>query len=65
MCLSYLAEGGALCHDDVELAFACSVFEEGLHRARAANSHDDLVRVNVLQGLHRNVVSRSLWKMKR
>lgn len=60
MCLSYLAEGSALGHDDVELAFACGVFEEGLHCARAADSHDDLIRVNVLQRLHRNVVSRSL-----
>lgn len=64
MGLSYLAEGGALSHDDMELAFARSVFEEGLHRARAADGHDDLIRVNVLQGLHCNVVSCSLWKRK-
>lgn len=60
MCLKYLAEGGALCHDDVELAFACSVFQEGLHGARAPDCHDDLIGVDVLQGLHGNVVSRSL-----
>lgn len=61
MLLSYLAEGSALRHDDMKLAFAlCSVFEEGLDRARTANSHDDLVRVDVLQRLHCNVVSCSL-----
>lgn len=64
LCLSYLAEGSTLCHDDMKLAFSSSVFEEGLNRARTANSHDDLIRVNVLQGLHCNIVSCSLWKRK-
>ena len=62
--LSYLAEGGTLCHYDVKLAFDSSVLEEGLHGARATYRHDDLVRVDVLQSLHCNVVSCSLWKMK-
>lgn len=60
MCYSHLAEGGALRHDDVELALARGVFEEGLHGARAADSHDDLVGVDVLQGLHLDVVGRPL-----
>lgn len=60
MRLRYLAKGGTLRHDDMELAFARGIFEEGLHGARATNSHDDLVGVNVFQGLHRNVVSCSL-----
>lgn len=62
MCLRYLAEGSALCHDDVELALASCVFEEGLDGARTADSHDDLIRVNVLQSLHGYVVGCSLWK---
>lgn len=60
MCLRYLAKGGTLRHDDMELAFARSIFEEGLHGARATDSHDDFIRVNVFQGLHRNVISCSL-----
>lgn len=60
MRLSYLAEGSALRHNDMKLAFACSVLEEGLDCARTANSHDDLIRVDVLQRLHCNVVSCSL-----
>lgn len=60
MHLSYLAEGCALCHDDMKLAFTCSVFEKGLDCARSANCHDDLIGVDVLQGLHGNVVCCSL-----
>lgn len=58
--MSYLAERSTLCHNDVKLAFACSIFEESLHGARAADRHDDLIRVDVLQGLHGDVVGRSL-----
>ena len=46
----------------MEFAFARGIFEEGLHGARAADGHDDLVGVDVLQGLHGNVVCGALWK---
>lgn len=59
----YLAEGGALGHDDVKLALAWScVLEKSLNCPRAADGHDDLFGVDVLQRLHGNVVSGPLWK---
>lgn len=62
MCLNYLAEGGALGHNDVKLALACScVLEKSLDCPRAADGHDDLFGVDVLQCLHRNVVGGPLW----
>ena len=44
----------------MELALACCILQEVLHSARAANGHDDLVGVDVLQGLHGDVVRRAL-----
>lgn len=49
----------------MKLALACGIFEERLHRARAPDSHDDFIGVDVLKGLHGNVVSGSLWKIKK
>lgn len=40
------------------------VLEKSLNRPRAADSHDDLFGVDVLQRLHRNVVGGALWKNK-
>lgn len=57
---AYLAEGSTFCHDDMKLAFASSVFEECLNGTRTSDSHDDFIGVNVLQGLHGNVVSSPL-----
>lgn len=63
--LNYLAEGGALGHYDVKIALVFSrVLEKSLNRPRAADSHDDLFGVDVLQRLHRNVVGGPLWRNK-
>lgn len=60
----YLAEGRTLCHDDLELALASGFLQEGLDRARVADGHDHLIGVDVLQGLHCNVISRALWNTR-
>lgn len=61
--LNYLAEGGALGHDDMKLALACScVLEKSLNCPRAADGHDDFFGVDVLKRLHRNIVGGPLWK---
>lgn len=57
---AYLAEGSTFRHDDMKLAFACSVFEERLNGTRTSHSHDDFIGVDVFQGLHGNVVSSPL-----
>lgn len=52
----YLTERSTLGHNDVEFPLPRSLFEEGLHCSGEANGHDHLVRVDVLQGLGRNVL---------
>lgn len=59
---THLTEGRTLCNNDVKFAFPRRVFQESFHRSGAADGHDDLVRVDVFQRLHGDVVCGALWK---
>lgn len=57
---AHLTEGRTLCNNNMEFAFPRCVFQERFHRSGAANGHDDLVGVDVLQRLHGDVVCGAL-----
>lgn len=59
---SYLAERSTLCNNDMELPLPGCLFKEGLNCSRKANGHDDLVGVDVLQGLGCNVLCCAFCK---
>lgn len=59
---TYLTEGSTLSHNDMEFTLSCCIFQEGLYGARTSDSHDDLIRMDVLQSLHGNIVCGSLCK---